>query len=76
VRGMPAVEATTLSWQKSSFCNPSECLEVARHEDRVLIRDSANTSGPALDVHRDRWHAFISSVISESSCCYFPSHEQ
>jgi Domain of unknown function (DUF397) len=59
---MAAIESAELSWKKSSFCDPSECVEVASSEDHVLIRDSANRSGPVLDVHRDRWRTFINTI--------------
>jgi hypothetical protein len=62
---MPTVESAELRWRKSSVCDPSECLEVAHQGDRILIRDSANSSGPVLDVHRDQWRTFVGSVTSD-----------
>jgi Domain of unknown function (DUF397) len=56
------VEPTDLTWRKSSACDPSECVEVAGHGDRVLIRDSTATAGPVLEVSRHTWQAFIQDV--------------
>ncbi|WP_173083675.1 DUF397 domain-containing protein [Phytohabitans rumicis] len=50
-------------WRKSSRCDSSTCLEVARVADRVIVRDSADPSGPTLTFSPGDWTAFIRTVI-------------
>lgn len=43
VAGMPSHEATQtlqLDWHKASFCQTGECVEIAAHNDVVLMRSS------------------------------------
>ncbi|MEV0355650.1 DUF397 domain-containing protein [Nocardia sp. NPDC050697] len=51
-------------WFKSSFSGGSnECVEVAHLDDgRVGVRDSKNTSGPALVLTPGEWAAFTAGV--------------
>jgi len=55
---MATVEETPPEWRKSTACVPSECVEVARHGDHVLIRDSADVQGPVLAFSNDQWQSF------------------
>jgi len=49
------------SWFKSSYSGGrTDCVEVAWLNDhRIGVRDSKNTTGPALVFAPDAWHAFI-----------------
>ena len=47
---------STLAWRTSSASGGSgECVEVARWESSVLIRDSQDRSGPILVVNATQW---------------------
>jgi Domain of unknown function (DUF397) len=47
---------STLAWRTSSASGGSgECVEVARWESSVLIRDSQDRSGPILVVNAAQW---------------------
>lgn len=51
---------TPLDWRKSSFsADTASCVEVARHGDIVLVRDSKDPDGPVLQFTPDEWHAFL-----------------
>ena len=41
---VPATDEHSLAWRKSSACADGECLEVARYESSVMVRNSARPS--------------------------------
>jgi hypothetical protein len=52
-------------WRTSSYssANGGQCVEVARNLPGVVaVRDSKNTSGPALIFTPDEWRAFLSGA--------------
>ncbi|MFY1654586.1 DUF397 domain-containing protein [Solwaraspora sp. WMMB762] len=49
------------SWRKSSRSGSGECVEVARTETRVHVRDS-KTRDHSLQFDHERWRAFLSSL--------------
>jgi hypothetical protein len=52
-----------LSWRKSSFSGASggDCVEVAGHGDRILVRDSKDR-GPVHQYPARDWLAFITII--------------
>ena len=50
-------------WRKSSHSgsNGGECVEVATAGD-VLVRDTADRSGPVLTFTADAWRAFTATI--------------
>ncbi|MFF4544386.1 DUF397 domain-containing protein [Streptomyces sp. NPDC001406] len=57
-----SVEA--LTWVKSSYSSGEggECVEVSAASGAVYVRDSKDTSRPALTVEPAAWTAFVESV--------------
>jgi hypothetical protein len=52
-----------LSWRKSSFSEPTQCVEVALlRGGGAITRDSKNPSGPALTFTAGEWSAFLAGV--------------
>ncbi|MEU2335950.1 DUF397 domain-containing protein [Streptomyces sp. NPDC013172] len=53
--------AGELSWRKSSYSGGAggECVEVADCAHVVRVRDSKDTSRPALSVDAAAWAAFV-----------------
>ena len=51
------------NWRKSSYSgdNGGECVEVASAE-AVLVRDTADRSGPVLTFTADAWRAFMAAI--------------
>jgi hypothetical protein len=51
------------NWRKSSYSgsNGGECIEVATTE-AVLVRDTADRSGPMLTFTPDAWRAFTATI--------------
>jgi hypothetical protein len=53
-----------LRWRKSKASMLSECVEVASNEDRVLIRDTADRSGPVLRFSDREWRSFVDRIAA------------
>lgn len=53
--------APELVWVKSSYSagNGGDCVEVARTDTLVHVRDSKRTPGPVLTVTATEWTAFL-----------------
>ena len=52
----------TLTWRKSSFTNPDNCVEVAWPESGTGVRDSKNAGGPMLAFGRAEFASFVAAV--------------
>lgn len=53
----------TACWRKSSASGAGgECVQVARTQDQVWVRDSKSPVGPVLGFTRAGWTAFLSGV--------------
>ncbi|HEY2724271.1 MAG TPA: DUF397 domain-containing protein [Pseudonocardiaceae bacterium] len=49
----------TVPWRKSSASADQACVEVARGQDGVWVRDSKDPRGPVLHFTRAEWTAFL-----------------
>lgn len=58
------MEDTDLNWRTASYSSNGggECIEVADHWDRVLVRDTQTRSGPVLRFSPDAWRRFTRQV--------------
>ena len=58
------MENTDLNWRTASYSSNGggECVEVADHRDRVLVRDTQTRSGPLLRFSPDTWRRFTGQV--------------
>jgi hypothetical protein len=53
-------EFGNLDWRKARLSvNNGECVELARADSMVAIRDSKDPAGPVLMYSRAEWHAFL-----------------
>jgi len=50
------------AWRRSSRCATSECIEVARERDTVLVRDSKSPETPALRYTPEEFRAFAEGI--------------
>ena len=51
-----------LEWRKSTFCASTGCVEVARHTDSLLVRDSKRLDSPVLTFSNAEWGAFVREI--------------
>jgi len=59
---------STLIWRKSGVSGGSgECVEVARAELYVLVRDSRDRSGVMLQIGPDQWRGFIGRIKNDDT---------
>lgn len=54
----------SLKWVKARASGSSggNCVEVAGHDSRVLVRDTKNRTGPMLKFTPDAWRRFAKQV--------------
>jgi hypothetical protein len=64
---MAKAEETEPEWRKSSACVSGECVEVGTSQGHVLIRDSADTAGPALTFTPGQWCRFTRGMSRRSA---------
>jgi hypothetical protein len=55
-------EITAPKWKKSTRCGSATCVEVAKLDDRYLIRDSKNPDAAPLAFTPEEWDAFVAGV--------------
>jgi hypothetical protein len=58
------VDPTGATWRKSTYSNGSggNCIEATTHNGHPALRDSKNSSGPALLFTARQWHTFIQGI--------------
>ena len=49
----------------ASYAAGNQCVEVARVEDAVNVRDSTDPTGPVLRFTKDEWRAFLTGVRND-----------
>ncbi|NEB74371.1 DUF397 domain-containing protein [Streptomyces sp. SID14478] len=61
---LPDSASSYAPWRASSYSNGAggECVECSLGEASVLIRDSKDTTGPAIAVDSQAWRSFLSGV--------------
>ncbi|MER5432600.1 DUF397 domain-containing protein [Streptomyces sp. NPDC002588] len=58
------MSATELAWFKSSYSGSQgdSCVEVARTEQSICVRDSKDVTRPHFAVGREEWSRFVGFV--------------
>ena len=52
------------NWRKSSYSgdNGGACVEIASLAEAVLVRDTADRSGPVITFTDDAWRTFTATI--------------
>jgi hypothetical protein len=56
------IAITELVWHKADCCASSDCVEVTRQIDVILVRDSKQTTGSVLPCTAQRWQSFVHGI--------------
>jgi uncharacterized protein DUF397 len=59
---MRTAQPQSLSWRKSSWSNPNDCVELAWPAEAGAVRDSKNSAGPMLVFNRADLAWFITGA--------------
>lgn len=53
-----------LKWQKASYSGSSggACVELARSDEQIVVRDSKDPRGPRLSFQRDAFRVFLGHI--------------
>jgi hypothetical protein len=54
---------STTTWQRSTRCDSGQCVEVARGDGHVLVRNS-NQPDTVLRLAADQWHRLVGAIKS------------
>jgi hypothetical protein len=54
--------ASQPAWRKASFCASGECVEVARQDDMIVMRDSKQPRGGVLRYSPEEWQSFVRGI--------------
>jgi hypothetical protein len=49
-------------WRRSSFCASGECVEVARLDDMIVMRDSKDPSGDTLRYTTEEFRLLVRAI--------------
>lgn len=52
------------TWFKSRRCEGGACVEAARVDGGMAMRDSKNPDGPMLNFSMNEWNAFMAGIRS------------
>ncbi|MGH3762092.1 DUF397 domain-containing protein [Actinophytocola sp.] len=63
---MRTAQPQSLSWRKSSWSNPNDCVELAWPSEAGAVRDSKNADGPMLLVDRAGLTGLVAWVSSRA----------
>jgi hypothetical protein len=50
------------AWRKASFCGSTECIEVARRDHVIMVRDSGHPHGNMLHYTFEEWRSFVRNI--------------
>ncbi|GAA2618722.1 DUF397 domain-containing protein [Paractinoplanes durhamensis] len=56
------MESSSVNWRKSSRCASNACVEVAKVDGGVMVRDSKNPDQAPMRFTPEEWSAFVAGV--------------
>lgn len=62
---MRTAQPQSLSWRKSSWSDPNDCVELAWPGDAGAVRDSKNPDGPMLQLDRSGLTGLVAWVSTQ-----------
>jgi Domain of unknown function (DUF397) len=62
---MSAPDLSQAAWRKSSHSGVNGCVEVAKVDHMIAVRDSKDRGGPVLLFRPDEWSAFLGGIRND-----------
>ncbi|GAB7043208.1 MULTISPECIES: DUF397 domain-containing protein [Catenuloplanes] len=59
---MASVDVVHVAWQRSTRCDTSSCVEVARESSGARVRNSTDPAGPVLIFSTEAWRALVEEI--------------
>jgi hypothetical protein len=56
------MNSNSTQWRKASRCSSNACVEVAKVDEKYLIRDSKNPDTAPLAFTAAEWSAFVDGI--------------
>lgn len=50
------------AWRKASFCASTECVEVAKRDGFIVVRDSARPDGGTVQWTVEEWRTLVRNI--------------
>ena len=66
-------DLASLGWRKSSACWDSQCVVVAAHAGRVLVRDTSDAGKTTLAINYRDWAVFAARIRGSMKGQVFPT---
>jgi hypothetical protein len=63
---MSSVQPMDVAWRVSSRSNGTACIEVAKSEAAILVRDTKNRGREVLALSFTAWEDFIKTIQTDS----------
>lgn len=57
------VSQSTLTWVRAKRCESGNCVEIARVDDKIAVRNSTQPDGPVVTFTKAEWDAFVHGVV-------------
>ena len=62
MRSYEGVRPLSVAWQKSSLCQTGECVEIARQNDLIIMRNSARPNSGYVYFTPEEFNAFLGAA--------------
>jgi hypothetical protein len=60
---MPIRDLQPVAWQRSTYCNSGNCVEVALLDDnRIAVRNSAKPADSPMVISVNEWNSFLAAI--------------
>lgn len=62
MRSHGVVQGASLNWCRASFCQTGECVEIAAHDDAVIMRSSAHPDAGYIYFSPKEFSSFVAAA--------------
>lgn len=62
MRSRDVMQGASFNWYRASFCQTGECVEIAAHEDAVIMRSSTQPGGSYIYFSPKEFGSFLAAA--------------